>query len=81
MASRELQEIIKRAELLPVAEQLLLIARLAQQASQDYPAVPPRYAWSDIEGIAPCPLTGEDAQAWVTRTRRESDESRDHRKQ
>ena len=30
-------------------------------------------AWSEIEGAAVLPLAGEDAQAWVTRTRREGD--------
>ena len=34
-------------------------------------------AWSEIEGAAKFPLAGEDAQAWVTRTRREGDERRE----
>ena len=34
-------------------------------------------AWSEIEGAANFPLAGEDAQAWVTRTRREGDERRE----
>lgn len=34
-------------------------------------------AWSEIEGAAKFPLAGEDAQAWVTRTRREGDEHRE----
>ena len=33
--------------------------------------------WSEIEGAATFPLAGEDAQAWVTRTRREGDEHRE----
>ena len=34
-------------------------------------------AWSEIAGTAPYPMVGEDAQAWVTRTRREGDEHRE----
>lgn len=34
-------------------------------------------SWSEIAGVATYPLTGEDAQAWVTRTRREGDEYRE----
>lgn len=40
------------------------------------PAQPGR-AWSEIEGAATFPMVGEDAQAWVTRTRREGDEHRE----
>lgn len=36
----------------------------------------PGRAWSEIEGVARFPLAGEDAQAWVTRTRREEDAER-----
>ena len=32
--------------------------------------------WSEIAGAATYPLVGEDAQEWVTRTRKEGDESR-----
>jgi hypothetical protein len=36
-----------------------------------------RHSWKDAIGIAPYPLCGEDAQEWVSRTRRESDEHRE----
>lgn len=35
-----------------------------------------RRQWQEISGAAPFPLTGEDAQTWVTRSRAESDEQR-----
>ncbi|MCG3199144.1 MAG: hypothetical protein GHCLOJNM_03653 [bacterium] len=38
-----------------------------------------RPRWKDLRGSAPYPLCGEDAQEWVTRTRRESDERREIR--
>jgi hypothetical protein len=36
-----------------------------------------RYDWQSIRGIAPGLLGGEDAQQWITRTRREADENRE----
>ncbi len=36
-----------------------------------------RPSWSDAAGMFDYPLVGEDAQAWVTRTRREGDEHRE----
>jgi len=43
------------------------------------PANPPpqRRLWRDIRGSVTYPMVGADAQAWVSRTRRESDESRE----
>jgi hypothetical protein len=40
------------------------------------PAIEKTLKWQDVRGIAPNLLGGEDAQEWVSRTRRESDESR-----
>ena len=37
-----------------------------------------RYDWIAARGIAPNLLEGEGAQAWVSRTRRDADESREH---
>ena len=36
-----------------------------------------RPSWTAAAGMFEYPLVGEDAQAWVTRTRREGDEQRD----
>lgn len=33
--------------------------------------------WSDLKGMVTAPLMGEDAQKWVSRTRREGDEHRE----
>ena len=78
MASRELVEIIKRAEALSPDEQMDLIAYLVEKARQAYHAAAPRRWWREIYGAAPHPLLGEDAQAWVSRTRREGDAGREH---
>jgi hypothetical protein len=37
---------------------------------------PRRRLWREIRGIVAYPLLEEDAQAWVSRTRREGDEQR-----
>ena len=72
MASKELDELVKRAESLAVDEQLVLIAHLAAKVRETYHVPDPRRQWREICGSAPYPLLGEDAQAWVSRTRRES---------
>lgn len=75
MPSTKLSHILHQAEELSPDEQLDLIAYLAQRAREGYQTRRQR-RWSDIRGIASYPLVGEDAQDWVTRTRRESDENR-----
>lgn len=41
------------------------------------PTTENRPSWSEAAGMFPYPMAGEDAQAWVTRTRREGDEHRE----
>jgi hypothetical protein len=56
--------------------------RLAKRIMADLPSDPDkggterRYDWLDLEGIAPDLLGGEDAQQWVSRTRRQGTERR-----
>ena len=33
--------------------------------------------WRELRGALPCPACGEDAQQWVSRSRREADEKRE----
>ncbi len=70
-------EIMKQAEMLSASEQLALAVLLIERARRD-PAIetPTRKKWMDVAGIAPYPLTGEDAQDWVSRTRQEGDDTR-----
>jgi hypothetical protein len=56
--------------------------RLIEMTVHDLTAQPSgelseRYDWMSIRGIVPDLLEGEDAQAWVSRTRREADEGRE----
>ncbi len=64
---------------LPVAERLRLIEitahDLAARPTESEPVE--RHDWMSVRGIAPNLLGGEDAQEWVSRTRREADESRE----
>jgi hypothetical protein len=61
------------------ADQLRLVERIVHDvAAVDGTAVNGRHrSWREVRGIRPCPLCGEDAQAWVSRTRRDSDEGRE----
>jgi hypothetical protein len=79
MASKAVIDIARQAEALTPEEQLRLIALLAGKAQQAYRATAPRRQWREICGAAPYPLAGEDAQAWVSRTRLEDDRSREQR--
>ncbi|MDQ6693297.1 MAG: hypothetical protein M3014_02615 [Chloroflexota bacterium] len=76
MTPLSLQDLMRQAETLPPDEQLYLIAYLAERARQSFGEAPKRRHWSEIRGAATYPLVGEDAQDWVSRTRRESDEER-----
>jgi hypothetical protein len=63
---------------LPPAEQQQLAESILQRLASGAPANGPRRRlWREIRGSVPHPLFGEDAQAWVTRGRRESDEHRE----
>lgn len=68
-----LQEILKQAEQLSPADRQELIQRL----SQKQPASDMKPKWSDLKGMAPYPMMGEDAQEWVSRTRQEGDDQRE----
>jgi hypothetical protein len=77
MTSKTLNELIRQTEVLTLEELLqlirYLIARLPSRILR------PRRRWREICGAAAYPLLGEDAQAWVSRTRREDDEYREQR--
>jgi hypothetical protein len=63
---------------LPPAEQKQLAETILQRlASGSPPNGPRRRSWREIRGSVPYPACGEDAQAWVTRSRREAEEHRD----
>lgn len=78
MNSVALQELMEQADALPPDEQLQLAAYLVSKASAVLPEPPQRRRkWREIRGAAKYPMVGEDAQEWVSRTRREGTESRE----
>jgi hypothetical protein len=79
MSTEVLQNLIKQAEALSPEEQLRLIAYLAEEVRAAYSAPKPRRKWAEMCGATPYPLLREDAQAWVSHTRREDTEQRERR--
>lgn len=74
MSTEMLNNLIKQAEALSPDEQLRLAAYLVERARQISSS--PRRKWREIRGLARPSLFGEEAQAYITRTRREADEHR-----
>jgi hypothetical protein len=75
MSSSILTDLKNRAGNLTKDEQLELMAYLIEQMRNDKKSEQ-RYDWRELEGILPYPALGEDAQEWISRTRREDDERR-----
>ncbi len=75
--TQTLADVLKNADALAPEEQMLLLAHLmrrSRHAPDAQQAGPAR--WSGLRGAASHPLAGEDAQTWVTRTRRDAQEQR-----
>lgn len=85
MAPATLDSVLEQAALLSPDEQLRLIAYLAEHVrAQAAPTqetstaeTPRRRSWREIRGSLPYPAFGEDAQAWISRTRRQGTERRE----
>ncbi len=73
MSGQVLQDLMRQVNELSTDELLRLLAYIAERArlGADRPK------WSDICGIAPDLMDDEDAQEWVTRSRKESTEHRE----
>jgi hypothetical protein len=77
MKNEILEEIIKKVDLLTTEEQLSLIAALAEKArASTVVRSEPLRRWSDLMGMLSYPACGEDAQGYISHSRRESDEKR-----
>jgi hypothetical protein len=77
MSQELLQNLIRQSDELTSEELSQLINYLAVKAQRSDLANEPRRKLSAFKGKAPYPLVGEDAQAWVSRTRQEDTEERD----
>ncbi len=73
-----LPAVAELAAQLPPAEQKQLAEGILRRLASASPSNGPRRrSWREIRGSVPYPLCGEDAQAWVTHGRRQSDEQRE----
>ena len=72
MNAPSVETLVRQAETLPIEDQLLLMARLAETVRQQWRPSAVRRKWHEIRGIVQSPMMGEDAQAWVSRTRQEA---------
>lgn len=79
MSTQSFEVVLKQANQLTSDEQLLLASRLIERARHTRVVGGTRRyrKWRDIRGIAAPSMFGEDAQAYISRTRRESDEHRE----
>jgi hypothetical protein len=76
MSDKVLKEIMRDLEALSLEEQLRLAAYLVARIRTSAPVATQRGKLTDLVGAAKYPALGEDAQAWISRTRQESDEGR-----
>ncbi|MGH9801828.1 MAG: hypothetical protein ACRD82_15810 [Blastocatellia bacterium] len=72
-----LLKIMRQTEKLTADEQLELAATLIAQARKGAATPKPHRRWLELAGAAPDLMLGEDAQAWVSRTRQEGDDERE----
>ena len=72
----DIDELLERIITLPLDAQLDLAARIIERAGNECRRPDDQPRWSDLAGIVAEPFFGEDAQAYISRTRRESDERR-----
>ncbi len=75
MASNTAEDLYEAIKQLPVSERLRLVARIERDLAVS-PAAAERFDWTQLAGVAPRLLEGEDAQTWVSRSRCESDDHR-----
>jgi hypothetical protein len=72
-----LTTVTRLAARLSHAEQRQLAENILQRLTSEADAPPPpRRAWREIRGSVSYPLCGEDAQGWVTGSRKESEAQR-----
>ncbi len=76
MTTLTYSKLVEQADALEAEEQLRLAAYLLERVRQTVSRDKPKRKWAEVCGLYPYPMLGEDAQEWVSRTRRESDEQR-----
>jgi hypothetical protein len=78
MTLKTIDNLLKQAARLTPAERLLVACRLLEGVQNELTAKPSKaLQWRDLSGMLPYPAYGEDAQAYITRTRRADTENRE----
>jgi hypothetical protein len=77
MTLQTLDKIMKQTSRLSAKEQLLLASRLIERARQSLPATKPQNKWRNLRGVTSKMKIGEDAQAYITRSRAEDNTHRE----
>lgn len=76
MRQHSLDRLLQRAARLTPSERLLLASRLIQGVRNEMPSLQPSRKWKDASGLLAYPALGEDAQIYISRSRREDDSHR-----
>ena len=71
------EKVLTEIEKLTPEEQLMVMGHLVERMKKNI-TKPHKAKWSDLKGMASYPLANEDAQEWVSQTRREGNEHREH---
>ncbi|MBI5877372.1 MAG: hypothetical protein HZB53_06960 [Chloroflexi bacterium] len=77
MSQQLFESLLKQADSLTADELIALAERLVEKARHSAAVEHPRRKWRTIRGAARPSLFGEDAQAYISRTRQEADEERE----
>ena len=77
MALQKMDQLLQNAAKLSPSERLLLASQLIQSVRNELPSHHPRRKWKDAVGLIQYPALGEDAQIYVSRSRRADDEHRE----
>jgi hypothetical protein len=77
--SPQLQQVLSDIDRLSPTDRIQVMTHVIESIKEYVPTEPVKLQlqWGDLKGMATAPLMGEDAQEWVSRTRREGDEHRE----
>jgi hypothetical protein len=77
--SPQLQQVLSDIDRLSPTDRIQVMNHVIESIKEYVPTEPVKSQrkWSDLKGMATSPLMGEDAQEWMSRTRREGDEHRE----
>lgn len=78
MTRENLDQLLQNAAKLTPSERLLLASRLIQGVRKEMPSAQPHGKWKDAAGLLQYPALGEDAQTYISRSRRTDDIHRTH---